>query len=483
MGGRIRAAAESSANPGSAAPRQPKLANPATTDIVLNVSEDDTSISMKRRVIATVVVIIVVWMGARFAFKALKALREQSARTGAGAVLTMVRVETARVQDFKETVSGFGRAQALKQVDVVAEVMGVVREVAGLLEAGTAVTPSTGGGSNGGDGRLPVLVRLDDRDSQDRVARAEAEREAADADVQRLETLARTLAARLALANEDLATAERELRRIAGLVPKIEPQSSLDRQKLQVSLQRRQQLQLASSVEENVSALKAAQARAKAREREVLLARREVERAVIRAPFAGRIVARHVNVGARVRVGDPLFTIVDLSRLEVPLALPAGRYEEVHTGSPAVLRLADRPEALWEGQVARVAPAINPGERTFYAYVVLEGTPTESPAAPGTHLLASIDGRVHEKVIPVPRQAFLGQTVFVARPDGDADEAVIEARRPTVVRILSGVALVRGGLADGELILVTNLESVAHGSRVRIAPDVEETVAAPDATK
>jgi RND family efflux transporter MFP subunit len=437
-------------------------------------------ISIKRRLITSIVVIgVAIFLGVH-GFKKLAAMRAKSARSNAGVLPPLVRAESARRADYTESLRGFGRAEPLQRATVVAEVAGVVTDVAPILEAGNAIianAASDGSGTTGSGGAdaagLPVLVRLDDRDLVDRLERTREDVKAAEAEIVRLSTVKGSLRERLAVADEELETAERELERILPLVPKTLTRSALDTQRLQVTLRQQAKLTLGAQIKENVEAVKVAEARLASLRRVVNLAEREFTRAVIRAPFAGRIEARLVDVGERVRVGDPLFTIVNLSRIQVPVALAAGQYAEVKRGAKARVHLPEQTDVLWEGVVDRVAPQINAMERTFYAYLVVTGADSETPVPPGTHVVADIEGRTHADVVPVPRRAFLGRRVFVAHPDKEAAEGiyVVSERAPTVERFLSGVALVRNGIEDGELVLVTNLESVAEGSRVRLVID------------
>ncbi len=437
---------------------------------------DDTPapISIKRRLITSLVVILAAGFLARGAYRKLAALKKESARSSAGVLAPLVRAETARRADYTETLRGFGRAQPLRQARVVAEVDGVVRELSTLLEVGTAIVAS-GGTNSGGDSEseLPILVKLDDRDLVDRLERSRADVKAARADLVRLSTVKGALRERLAVADEELAAAERELERITPLVPKTLTRSALDTQRLQVTLRQRSKLTLEAQIKENVEAAKVAEARLVALERTVSLAERQQQRAIIRAPFPGRIEERFVDVGERVRVGDPLFSLVNLSRMQVPVALAAGQYDEVKPGATARVRLPDQTAFLWEGTVARVAPQINAADRTFYAYLVVTGESIATPVPPGAHVVAEVEGRTHSAVVAVPRRAFLGKRIFVAYPaqDGKEGEYEVSERLPTVVRYLSGVALVTNGVEDGDLILVTNLESVAEGSRVRLVID------------
>ena len=454
-----------------------RFALPSDADIVRGVTAPDAPpTSLFRRTLTSIVLIVGVIAVGAFAFVRLASLRAESARTDVQPPAPLVRAQVAKRQAYQEVLRGFGKAGALRRATVTAEVAGVIEEVSPLLEAGASICAgraadgATGAPGSGADATLPVLLRLDDRDFEDRLQRAQSELEVALAEKKRLQTNRVSLQARVKVAAEELETATAELRRIAPLVPKTLTKSDLDAQRMQVNARQGQLLVIEALVAENAESLLVADATIAVRNRQIALAQREKERTVIRPPYAGRIEARHVNVGERVRIGDPLFTIVDLSKVEVPVALPARRFLDVRPGAKAAARLPDGDEILWEGTVNRVAPGVQSEDRTFYAYVVIEGVPDENPAPPGAHLLIEVDGRRHEGVIPVPRQAFLGDRLFVATPDGDTGESIVTVRTPTVSRLLPGQALVTDGLEDGEAFLITNIESVAEGSRVRIAP-------------
>ncbi len=446
--------------------------NPPSADIVQTVDESPAPVNLTRRIITSAVLVVAALFVAQFGFKRLASLREDSARTEGGVLAPLVRAERAKRLDYTETLRGYGRAEPLRRSTVVAEVAGVVRTIAPTLEPGTAIQtvtdPSTENGGSGAKGALPVLVTLDARDFEDRIESARAEVKAVEAEIARLGAVGATLEERVPIAEEELDAAQRELRRIAGLVPKTLTESDLDKQKLQVTVRRSNLLALVSLVNENDQAVAAAKARLVGRNKAVQLAVREKERTVIRAPFAGRVAMRHVNLGERVRIGDPLFTIVDLTRMQIPVALPAGRYDEVALDAAARVKLPDHDDYLWEGTLDRIAPQINTQERTFFAFVVVPGSAIQTTAPPGTHVIAEVQGKTHERVIAVPRRAFLGTRMFVAKK-AEGEEYVIEERQPAVSRYLSGVALVTNGIEDGELFLVTNLEAVAAGSRVRLA--------------
>lgn len=426
---------------------------------------------MVRRIVTSVIVIAVVLAAGVAGFRHFAAKRKASAKAESGALAPLVRVVTAERIDYTEQLRGFGRARPMRSATVVAEVEGIVRSIDPRLEAGKLIEADAKG-TNGQDApTLPVLVVIDDRDLDDRLERARADVLASEADLTRLGTQLGSLRERLAVTERELKAAERELERIIPLVPKTLTRSALDAQQIQVALRERAKLQLLSEIRQNADAVAASEARLTSLRRGVALAERAKSRAKVRAPFAGRIEIRHVEVGERVKAGDPLFTIVDLSRMEVPVALPAGRYDEVVVGAPATLRLPEHEDTLWEGTVARKAPAIETERRVFFVYLVVEGRPGANVVTPGAHLVSTVSGREHKSVIPIPRRAFLSERVFVAVPGETDGQGTITERLPKVSRYLMGYGLVEDGLEAGELVLVTNLESVAEGSTVRVATE------------
>jgi len=74
--------------------------------------------------------------------------------------------------------------------------------------------------------------------------------------------------------------------------------------------------------------LRAKQVRAQALLDQALL---DVERCVIRSPFNGRIAKLDVAVGDRVRTGDSLLSLYDLSKLEVRAQIPNRMLEKINT--------------------------------------------------------------------------------------------------------------------------------------------------------
>jgi len=399
-----------------------------------------------QRVVVSLVLMAVA-SGVGFAMLgALASLRKPPEKSAKFDLRIAVRTTKARRQSYREELSGYGKARAMRRTPVSAEVTGLVTRISKRLEAGNAVA--------GGE----ALVWLDDRDLKDVIASIDARLDRNTAERQRLAADAESITLQLKLANEEMRVASRELERVEKLLERgVATTSVRDAEMLRVTLRRATVLRLDGDRNRN-QAQTASNAAAR-RELEVSLrqARTNLARAVIHAPYAGRIESRTVQTGARVAPGSMLFEILDPTRVEIPVALPASRHGQVAIGTEALVRVPGNSLGEWTAKVVRLAATVRADDRTFLVYLESKG---DDAVPPGAFVAARIQGKQYENVFVLPRTAFVGDRVFVV--DGN----VARERQPTIVRSLPAVVLCDGGIEEGDALIVTNLEQVADGANV-----------------
>jgi RND family efflux transporter MFP subunit len=438
---------------------------------------------MTRRIVVSLLLSLVFVAAGAAVFAGLLSLRPEPARGGSTRPDLAVRVREVRFGPHEEELTGYGQARALRRAEVQAEVPGVVRWVSPKLEAGATVDgPELVGGvvpTEADEGE--VLVRLDDRDLRRALEDATARHARARAALKRGRALLASVRTRLVVARRDFEVSEAELKRVERLLESGNATASeRDRQRLDTAIRERSVLDLEGQEQTTLADVELATADETAAVARELRARQDLARTVVRAPFRGRVESRRVEPGGRVAPGALLFTIVDPTRVEVSVALAGSRFGEVDETGDADLRLREDGPSVWSGPVTRISPVVDPLDRTFFAYFEVDGPAgAAAPVPPGAFVVARIPGRRHAGVMAVPRTAFVGDRLFVAEdePGAGGDTAVVKVRKPSVRRWLSDVALVDGGVTEGERIVVTNLEQLAAGSRVRVVP--EEAIEAP----
>ena len=415
--------------------------------------------------IAVSLLLIAVLLGLGVAgFRFFASMKKPPGRAATPPPRVAIRVRPAERTSHQEIIHGYGRARALRATTVAAELSATILEIAPELEAGVAVEKDA------------VLLRLDDRDARTALDGARARLASSRADVQRLERESTSLTRQLDVARDELASAERELARERQMLADgTSSASDVDSRSLQATARRSRVVNLEGSLLTTASQSTASEAAVQAASADEQRAQNDLTRCAVKAPFSGVIEARLVGRGGRVAPGTPLFELIDPSEIEIPIALPASHYGDVHSGARVELRLTEGAAPVAITTVARVAPNVDTASRTFSAYVLLRAEANASRPAipPGAFVVASVVGRRYDDVYVIPRAAFVAGALFLADPDG-ASEALVRSVTPAIRATLVDVILVQSGLEPGERIVISNVEQIADGSRVRLILEQDE---------
>jgi RND family efflux transporter MFP subunit len=101
------------------------------------------------------------------------------------------------------------------------------------------------------------------------------------------------------------------------------------------------------------------------------VARKALDDATLRAPFAGIVSGRAAQVGERVAIDAKIMELVDLSLLEVEVPLSPSESMDVRVGQIASLQIEDR-QALVGAKVKRISPSAQVGSRSVLIYLALD---------------------------------------------------------------------------------------------------------------
>ena len=84
--------------------------------------------------------------------------------------------------------------------------------------------------------------------------------------------------------------------------------------------------------------------------------REALRRTVIRAPISGRVGQRNAEIGMRVDGGTRLFTIGNLARVRVEVAIPDEMLGRIEEGQTALITSDNLGDRIFEGAVSRISP-------------------------------------------------------------------------------------------------------------------------------
>jgi len=214
----------------------------------------------------------------------------------------------------------------------------------------------------------------------------------------------------------------------------------------------------------------------------------DLERTAVRAPYAGRVREKRVDVGQFVSLGSSLAKIYAVDAVEVKLPIPDSelafldlplsyREDQIAPGSVPGARVILRADFAgerheWIGKIVRTEGEIDPLTRMVHAIARVEdpyGRSAHSdrpPLAVGMFVEAEISGKRSGRVMALPRSVLLGtdQVLIVD------EEGRLYFRQVELYRLERDRILVKSGLEKGDRIIVSPLEGAVNGMRVRVQP-------------
>lgn len=353
----------------------------------------------------------------------------------------LVEAATVERRDQAVMISGMGVIEPAQSVALQPEVTGRIVELhrslvpGGLLRAGE------------------VVARIDARDYEYAVERAKAEVERA---VLNLKT-----------EQGQQAVARREWKLLEGEVPT----SDLGRE---LAL-REPHLRNAQAALEGARAALAA-------------AELALERTAIRAPFNALVLDESADLGQLVTPQTKLATLAGVDRYWARIALPveALRWfvhpDEHGAGGAAAtvaVELGSEERLRYPGRVERVLGAVDPVGRMARVLVAVEDplglrrkdrSTAPLPLFIDAYARADIVGVTLEQVVRAPRVALRDGDRFYVMSASDT----LEIRPADIVWRGADAVLARGGLDDGDRLIVSRVPLAASGARLRLVNDLAE---------
>lgn len=191
----------------------------------------------------------------------------------------------------------------------------------------------------------------------------------------------------------------------------------------------------------------------------------------VRAPFAGVVTQRNIDVGALVNSGSTmLFRVAQTNLLRTYLNVPQSSAEDVRVGQMASLATPELPERKFSGAVTRTANALDPSSRTLLVEVQVPNP--EGKLLPGMYV--EVDLHLPRKDPPL----LLPSDTLSVRPEGtmvavlDAGNAV-HFQRVVVGRDYGSQIEILSGLSAGQRVIANPNDSVQEG--VKVHPTTEST--------
>lgn len=213
------------------------------------------------------------------------------------------------------------------------------------------------------------------------------------------------------------------------------------------------------------SAAEVGAAQARSQEAQVELAKKALDDTAVRAPISGWIAERAVQRGDKVAIDGKLFTLVDLTRLELEALVPANEIANIAVGQEFVTTVEGFGGKTFPGRVARIAPTAQAGNRSLPIYIEIANP--EATLKTGVFAEGNVELGRKKATALVPTSALRNESgvTFVYVLEGDrvkrqTVEVGLTSEREGLVDIVKGVAV-------GARVIAANLGALKEGARVR----------------
>lgn len=216
------------------------------------------------------------------------------------------------------------------------------------------------------------------------------------------------------------------------------------------------------------SGYQVSEAKLKALEAQVAVAKKALADTIVTAPQAGVVSQRLAQPGEKVAVDGRILTLVDLAEMEVEAAVPAGDIPSIRVGQEVSFRVEGFGEREFRGRIDRINPATQSGSRSILVYAVLpnkDGALKGGMFAKGAVTLSRVESA---SVLPISAIREEGGRTWVLAIVNERLEQ--RAVKLGLRNEDEGVVQIVEGLDAQTRVIRSNLGTLRPGAQVKIAP-------------
>ena len=199
----------------------------------------------------------------------------------------------------------------------------------------------------------------------------------------------------------------------------------------------------------------------------------------IKSPFPGIVTKRNTDVGALINSssgGQELFRVARTDILRVYVYVPEAYAAFVQVGSKAILDFAEFPGQKFDGKVANIAGALDPGTRTLQTEIQVDNR--DGRLFPGAfanvHLFLPL--KKAPMTVPVNTVLFRKEGTQVGVVDASG---IVHLKNVTVGQDYGTTLEVTSGVTAEDRFVVNPSDSLADGAKVEVAKPTPAASPAP----
>ncbi len=200
--------------------------------------------------------------------------------------------------------------------------------------------------------------------------------------------------------------------------------------------------------------------------------RATIAKKTIRAPFAGKLGIRLVNLGEQLDTGKSIVSLQALSPVYVDFSLPQQDLEKLRTGLKVRVAADAYPDKKFEGELTAINPDLNATTRSVQLRASFANA--DQLLRPGMFVRVAVELSDEEKVLAIPSTAILsapyGDAIYLVESQAanGVTNLVVQQKFIRTGRALGDFISVESGLQAGDLVVAAGQFKLHNGDRVLV---------------
>ena len=207
---------------------------------------------------------------------------------------------------------------------------------------------------------------------------------------------------------------------------------------------------------------------------QVGLIRAQIAKKTVRAPFAGRLGLRQVNLGQILQEGDAIVSLQTLAPIYVDFSIPQQHIQALEPGMQVRVTTDTTPDEVFEARIVAVSPEIDTTTRNVRVRALIEHPRNRLNAGMFVRIQVVLPGQ--QDVLPVIATAVLyapyGDSVFVVEDRQNEQtgetEQVLRQQFVRLGRAYGDFVDVIDGLNPGDIVVSSGAFKLSSGMKVVI---------------
>jgi membrane fusion protein, multidrug efflux system len=199
-----------------------------------------------------------------------------------------------------------------------------------------------------------------------------------------------------------------------------------------------------------------------------------IQQKIVRAPFAGRLGLRQVDLGQYLAAGTTIVTLQALDPILVDFYLPQQALSQVKIGQPVDAVIDTYPGKIFRGVIEAINSKVDAASRNVQVRASFHNA--DRRLMPGMYATVNIDAGEQTAQITLPQAAITynpyGDTIFVVEQAGADDKgkprSIVKQRFVKLGATRGDQIAVLSGIKVGEIVVTAGQMKLRNGSAITI---------------